>query len=237
VTELVAIARVTARGLLSRRRFVLMLLLAGAPVLVALLVVIDGRTVDSSGRAGQVMDLLVVRTVLPLLALVFGTAALGGELDDGTAIYTLVKPVPRWRIVAAKLAVAGGLTAALAVGSVVVSGLLIAGAAGTGGDLIVRFTAATLVASFSYAAVFLALGVLTSRALVVGLVYTLIWEGGLAGLFEGIQALSIRQYSLGIAGVGSLDPVAGFVLSVAVLVGAFGLASYRLGRYEVRAAD
>jgi hypothetical protein len=58
---------------------------------------------------------------MPLVALVFGTAALGSELDDGTAIHILTKPIPRWTIVLPKLVVAGGLTALLLVASTIMS--------------------------------------------------------------------------------------------------------------------
>ena len=51
----------------------------------------------------------------------------------------------------------------------------------------------------AYAVAFTALGVVTSRALVVGLGYTLLWEGVLAGLLEGTRFLSIRQATLGVA--------------------------------------
>ena len=103
----------TLRGLLTRRRSVLMLLLALSPILVALLIRIAGRPPDPARLELNVLDGLVVRTILPLVALVFGTAAIGSELEDGTAVYLLVKPIPRWLIVAAKLLAAGGLTALL----------------------------------------------------------------------------------------------------------------------------
>ncbi len=237
MTVLATIADVTARGLLSRRRTLLMVILAAVPVLVALLVRIGGRAVDSAEAASDVLDLLAVRAVLPLLALVFGTAALGSELDDGTGTYLLTKPVARWRIVLAKLAVAGGLTSALVVASVVLAGILIVGFDGPGLEVILRFVAATTIGAFAYAAVFLALGVLTSRALIIGLIYTFLWEGGLAGLFDGVQVLSIRQYVLGMAGAGTLDATTGFVLAVVVGALAFWLASVQLARFQVRAAD
>ena len=237
MSTFVAIAEVTARGLLSRRRFLLMVLLAAVPVLVAVLVRVGGRAVDSADAAGRVMDLLVVRAVLPLLALVFGTAALGSELDDGTGIYLLTKPIARWRIVLAKLTVTAGLTVALVVPSVVLVGLLVTGIGGAGSDVVARFAGASVVGAIAYGAVFLALGAATGRALIVGLVYTFLWEGGLAGLFEGVRVLSIRQYVLGIAGSGDLDPVTGLVLALIVAGLAFWLASLRLGRFEVRSAD
>src|SRR5215212_662832 len=124
-TVMVVIAGVTARALLGRRRSILMLLLAGAPVLLGLLVQLG------SGPRPRILvpslEGLVVVSVLPLVALVFGTAALGSELDDGTAVHVLTKPIPRWAIVIPKLAVAAGLTALLMVPSTLLSGLLIGG--------------------------------------------------------------------------------------------------------------
>ena len=83
----------------------------------------------SGGRpdASNVLDTLVIRTVLPLVALVLGTAALGSEIDDGTVVHLLVKPIARRWIVLASAVVAAGLTAVLVVPSVVLTGLLTSG--------------------------------------------------------------------------------------------------------------
>ena len=37
---------------------------------------------------------------MPLVALIVGTAAIGSEIEDGTAVYLMVKPIPRWKIAA-----------------------------------------------------------------------------------------------------------------------------------------
>ncbi|MEJ7695211.1 MAG: hypothetical protein WKF78_00765 [Candidatus Limnocylindrales bacterium] len=68
-----AIAMTTLRGLLGRRRMILLLLLAGLPVLVALLIRIGGGRADATG----ILDTLGIRTILPLVALVVGTASIG----------------------------------------------------------------------------------------------------------------------------------------------------------------
>ena len=41
-----------------------------------------------------------IGTVLPLLALLAGTGVIGPEIDDGSIIYLLAKPIPRWHLVA-----------------------------------------------------------------------------------------------------------------------------------------
>ena len=236
---------VTLRGLLNRRRSLLMLLLAASPVLIALLIRVMGRPADPERLAAEVLDGLVVRTVLPLVALVFGTAALGSELEDGTAVYLLVKPIHRWRIVAAKLLAAGGLTIVLVVPAALLAGFLIVGDQGGGMQLVVAYGIATTIGALLYATMFVALSVVTGRALVVGLVYTLIWEGVLAGLFAGTRVLSVREYVVAIAAAidpeasirAGLDLATAAVMTVLVLVGAFAIASQRLSAYEVRSTE
>ncbi|HEV7604385.1 MAG TPA: ABC transporter permease [Candidatus Limnocylindrales bacterium] len=238
MSVIVALIDVTLRGLLGRRRFVLLVLLVGLPVLIGLLIRVSGGRPD----ADRVLDTLVVRTIMPIVALVIGTAAIGSEIEDGTAVFLMIKPIPRWKIVLAKALVAAGLTVALVVPSVVLTGLLL----GTRADpttSIVGFSVACLAGGSAYAVGFTTLSVFTSRALLVGLGYTLIWEGVLAGLLEGTKFLSVRQATLGVAaalGVKLRDPLAPAV-SVAVLAillaGGFALASWRLARFEIRGGD
>ena len=235
------IVGVTLRALLGRRRTILMLLLAGVPVLLGLLVRANGSGVRD---VGATLDGLVVRVVLPLVALVFGTAALGSELEDGTAVHILTKPIRRSTIVVAKIAVAGTLTAALLVPSTVIAGLLLA-RAGSSGQLSITFAMAigVLVGSYVYVAIFVALSVATSRGLIIGLGYALIWEGVLAGLLPGSQVFSVREYVRGIAATlspAAADSIVGtgaFLYAAVAFVAATAIASVRLAVYEIRGSD
>ena len=56
-----------------------------------------------------------------------------------------------------------------------------------------------LLGALEYTAVFLALSLVTSRALIIGLAYVVVWEGVVAGLFAGTRILSIRQHALAVA--------------------------------------
>jgi len=235
------IASVTARGLLGRRRTILMLLFAGTPVLLGLLVRIGGTR---SGALVPSLEGVIVSSVLPLIALVFGTAALGSELDDGTAVHILTKPIPRWAIVLPKLAVAGGLTAILLVPATIITGVLVGGGGGREIGLTLAFAIAVLIGSFVYSAIFVALGAATSRGLVIGLGYSLLWEGLLSGALKGTQLFSVREYIRGMATAlaprGSLESVvgaSGFALAAVAIVVVTALAAWRLARYEIRAAE
>ncbi len=233
------IAVVTLRALLGRRRSILMLLLAAIPVLVGLLVKANGNGVP---HVGATLDGLVIRIVLPLVALVFGTAALGSELEDGTAVHLLTKPISRSTIVLAKIAVAGTLTAALLVPSTILAGILLADS-GSGAEALGTAAAVAigvLAGSYIYVAIFVALSVVTSRGLIIGLAYALIWEGVLAGLLPGSQVFSVREYVRGIAhlispsAVESIVGDAAVVYAAVALVAATVIASIRLGVFEVR---
>jgi len=230
---------VTLRGLLGRRRTILLALLAGLPVLMALLIKVSGGRPDSD----RILDTLVVRTVMPLVALIIGTAAIGSEIDDGTAVYLIIKPIPRSRIALSKILVAAGLTAAMIIPAVLLTALLL-GSRNDTATTVVGFTVACLVGGSAYAAAFVTLSLFTSRALLLGLAYVLIWEGVLSGLLEGTKFLSIRQATLGVAAAfgvhvpgDPLAPAVSVAVLIVVLAVAFALGSWRLARFEIRGGD
>ena len=239
------IAGLTFRALAGRRRVLLVSLLCALPILVALLARASGRLTGADAVTTTVMDRLVISTLVPLVALVFGTSALGSELDDGTAIYLLAKPIARWRIVVAKVIVAAGLAMAVTAPAAFVAVIILGGSGGLSGAL--GYALGTALAACLYAVVFLALSLVTGRALAIGLVYILVWEGLFAGLLPGTRILSIRQYALGIADAfnggrraaadSALDGTTAILLAAAVAAIALAIAIRRLQTYEVGEAD
>ena len=186
----------------------------------------------------------MTRTVLPLVAIVFGTAALGSELEDGTGVHFLTKPIDRWLIVVAKTIVAGSLTAVLLVPSTVISGILMGGLGRDAIGVTFAFALATLIGSYVYTAIFLVLSVFTTRGLLIGLGYAIIWEGIVAGLLPGSQVFSVREYLSGIVTTFAPDALpassvgsAGFLYAAVAFVLALAIGSLRLARYEVRGAE
>jgi ABC-2 type transport system permease protein len=236
-----AVVDLTLRSLVGRRRTITIALIAALPVLLGLLIRIGGGRPD----APEILDTLVIRTVCPLVALVIGTGAIGSEIEDGTLIFQLLKPVPRWLTALAKTAVAAFLTAVLLVPPIIITGLLLGGVGGESISTTLGFAVAVLAGGTAYAVGFTALGAVTSRALIVGLGYTLIWEGVLAGLLEGTRFLSIRQATLGVAaaltgrdvGVDTLSPAMSTVILAVVIVGGIAVTAFTLRRFQVRSAD
>jgi ABC-2 type transport system permease protein len=225
------IAGITLRQLLSRRRTILLLLLGGLMVLVALGLRVGAEPLDRPLFTSVLLREFGVATLMPLVALLFGTAAIGAELEEGTAIYLLAKPIPRWITLLTKLIVAAACAVALTCLPILLAGLV------AGGDqrgLVPAFTLAAAAGSVIYSAIFVALSLVTSRALVFGLGYVLIWEGVLAGLFAGTQTFSVRQQTLAFADaltdvpsatfsaplqLGTALVVGGLVMVLAIVVG------------------
>jgi ABC-2 type transport system permease protein len=235
------IARITLRQLLSRRRTLLLLLLGGVLVLVAGIFRLAGEEARALPFTSGLLANLGVGTLMPLVALMFGTGAIGAEIEDGTAIFLLAKPISRRTIVLTKLAVAAICSAALTCGPMLLAGLIAAGGLGEG--LVPGMVAAAAIGSLLYCAVFVAVSLVTSRAFVFGLAYVLIWEGLLAGLFAGTRTFSVRQLTLAFAdSIGGIPkeifdaPVSlltAVVIGTFLLVAATLIAIRRLSAYEI----
>lgn len=188
----------TVRQQAARKSTLLLLLLSLLPLFVALLSRLTESGEDpQTWTAESLYGGLIVTAVLPITALMFGTSVIGDEIEDGTAVYLLTKPVPRWQILVPKLLAPWLLTAVLLVASTVIAGLI---AIDTGSrDVVVGAAVAVVLGALVYTTMFVALSVLTTHALMFGLVYVFIWEGAVAGLFEGVRYLSVRHYTLGVA--------------------------------------
>src|SRR5688572_27648768 len=110
------VAQLTARTVLGRRRTLLLLLLPS--VLLALCIfarVLAAYDQDvaadlSQGLSAQLLGAFGLGVLLPLLGLIAGTGVIGPEIDDGSIVYLLAKPLNRPVIIVTKLAVAIGVT-------------------------------------------------------------------------------------------------------------------------------
>lgn len=239
------IINLTARQLFGQKRTLFIGLLVVIPVLFAVLYRLNSEQTDAEHWVANVLFVRVlVGSLLPFVALIFGTAALGTEFEDGTAVYLLSKPVPRWKVIASKLLVAWAATAAfILVASLISAPVALQGSGVDGSSLVTGFVIAEVLAAFVYCAVFLALSILTAHALLVGLLYVFIWEAVLTSLFSGLRYLSVREYSVAMAHwIGNipnsvLDPhirgVTAVILLVVIGAGAVWLAVRWLVRWQI----
>ncbi|MFG2819474.1 ABC transporter permease [Kitasatospora sp. NPDC048365] len=188
------VARLTVRGLFGRRRALLLLLVPALLLVIA--VVARNSDSDKHDLIQSVVGQLGLGTLVPILGLIVGTGVIANEIDDGSIVYLLAKPLPRWKIVTSKLAVAIGTTWLFAAVPVLVAGLIIYG---NQDNLAVGYTLGALASGAAYSAFFLLLGVVTRHAVVAGLAYALVWESLVGTYVKGAKTLSIQQWGLSIA--------------------------------------
>lgn len=176
--------------------------------------------------------------LVPVTALVFSSAALGDPAEDATLVYLWLRPIPRWRIVAA----AELASLAVAVPFGVVPTAIAAAVTGQGSRLVAGATLAALLAVAGYTTLFLGLGLVVRRALAWGLVYVLIWEGFVARSGTAAARLSILVYARSLlAEVAHTDPPrlaaatpTSVIVPLAVAGAALALTTRALGRVDVK---
>jgi len=181
------VAYITTRGLFGRKR---LLLLFPLPVLlVGLALICRAYDVRPDQWGPGLLTGLGLAVLLPVTALIVGTGVLGSEVEDGTIVHILTKPLTRRSIILAKLGVAAGVTAVTAAVPLFITGV-IADSVRLGLALV----AGAAVGAVAYSAFFLMLSLLTRRPVLLGLVYILVWEGLLGRFVSGTRVLSIEQY-------------------------------------------
>jgi ABC-2 type transport system permease protein len=230
------VVSITLRATISRRRALLFALPAVILTGVSLLLKLTAR---SSTWPADFLGTFGFSVVLPLTALIIGTSVLGAEIDDGSVLHLLATPVRRSAVVLSKFTVAAGLTIAFGALPELAAGLI---ATGGPSRLAAGLLCGALAAAVIYNAIFLMVSALTSRAIAVGLLYLLVWEGLLANLVSGASELSVGQYSLEIAASIARDPglqvhlglLTSVFLSAVVTVAALAVAIRALAGFSLK---
>ena len=166
--------------------FVLPLVLIALSILVRALV---GQ--DDEGARHTLYGLGLV-VIVPLVALLATSGLLAPEIDDGSISYLLAKPISRHTIVISKLVVAAACVLVFAALPVLVAGLVLMSGEPS---FAIGFAVGALAGGVAYCALFALLSIMTRHAVVIGLIYLLIWEGLLGGLLDGVRWLSVTRWS------------------------------------------
>ena len=126
------VASLTARSLLGRKRTLVLLLLPVALLALCTLArVLAGldpkiaRELDGP-LAPDLLTAFGIAILMPLLSLIAGTGSIGPEIDEGSIVYLLVKPLSRYSIVVTKLTVAAAVVVLFGVLPIAVAGVVLA---------------------------------------------------------------------------------------------------------------
>ena len=209
----VALLTTSLRQALPLRRTIALVVLQLAPAGIYLLAS-TGRTESAAFEALVGVGVgTYFALALPVTSIVVAAGVLGHERRDLTLGFIALRPIPRVGVAAAKLVAA------------VVASFLIAGVGGFalgtlhavrfgGGDVVVGFLAGAGVAVVAYTCIFVPLGFITDRAVIIGMGYLLVFENGAAFLLTGLSSLS--PWRLGAATFADVVPLAERLMSEAI---------------------
>jgi ABC-2 type transport system permease protein len=229
--------RIVLRQLISRGRVAALLLVGAVVSAVAVAVGAADATSDPTETGVRLISDLGFTTLVPIVALVFATAALGDLREDGTLVYLWLRPVDRWPVVVGAWLAA--LTASLPLTLIPLT--LSSAVVGSGAGLVGATLLAGVVGVVAYSAVFVLAGLLLKNAIVWGLGYVLIWEGIVAAFGSFAAKLAIRGYTRSILtaitdvdlDLGDLSLTVGVVMPLLAAGVALALASIRLRSMDV----
>jgi ABC-2 type transport system permease protein len=142
-----------------------------------------------------VLNGLFFPTLLPITVLILATGALGNEVEDRTLPYLTLKPLTRLRIVLEKwlgsIAVA---IPAICSGILVTSLIVLRDESSDDKRTIIGALVATAIGICAYTAIFMFISLIIQRALLVGIIYTFVWESILGRYLPGLRIVSVRHF-------------------------------------------
>jgi ABC-2 type transport system permease protein len=188
-----SVYRLTLRQLSGRWRLLIMTVLAAMPVVIAVLMLADRNAPAMHEFETVILGGMLAGSIAPLVVLAIAAAAFANEIEDKTLANLTLAPIPRWQIAVAKL-----------LGTITIAGPFIAVSAFATSHVAflgdwtatLAVTTAALVGVALYAAAFVWLGLVSTQAIGLGLLYIVLWEGFFSGFVQGVRLLSIRHHTI-----------------------------------------
>jgi ABC-2 type transport system permease protein len=228
---------IVLRQLITRGRIAALVLVGAVVTGIAIAVGASADRSDPVETGVRLISDLGFTTLVPIVALVFASAALGDMREDGTLVYLWLRPMDRWPIVVGAWLASITVSLPLTLVPLTASAVAVDG----GSDLVVATIVAGVVGVIAYSALFVLVGLLLKNAIVWGLGYVLIWEGIVAAFGSFAARLAIRGYTRSILtaitdidlDLGDLSLGVGVAVPLVASVVALGLASVRLRVMDV----
>jgi ABC-2 type transport system permease protein len=234
-----SVYRLTLRQLSGRWRLSIMTVLAALPVIIAALMVSDRSAPSVREFETAILSAMLAGSIAPLVVLAIAAAAFGNEVEDRTLANLTLSPIPRWKIALPKWLA----TITIAGPFIAVSAFLTTHVAFLGDTrATIAVTVSAIVGVAMYAAAFVWLGLVSTQAIGVGLLYIVLWEGFFSGFVSGVRLLSIRHYAIAL--MHAMDPrrfvttnhpstAVALVLTAVVIGGFLVMSVRRLRRMDI----
>ena len=188
-----SVYRMTLQQLTGRWRLGIMTALAAMPVIITAVMLRSANAPSVTAFETMVLSTMLAGSIAPLVVLAIAAPAFANEIEDRTLANLTLTPLPRWQIVVPKLLAAITISAPFIAASALATSY-IAFLGDTTAMLAV--TVSALVGVVMYASAFVWLGLVTTQAIGIGLLYIVLWEGFFGGFISGVKLLSIRHHTI-----------------------------------------
>jgi ABC-2 type transport system permease protein len=147
--------------------------------------------------------MFIPQALLPLVALIYGSGIIQDEQEEQTLTYLLIRPISKWALYGVKLLATLTTTVALtAMFTALTYAAIYVKAENVASDVPMRCIKAMSLHSLAvvaYCCLFGLMSLLTKRTLIVGIIYSAIFEGLLANLPLSIRLVTVIYYTRVIA--------------------------------------
>jgi ABC-2 type transport system permease protein len=199
IRPLWALYQLTLQQYLHGRRWIVIGALFTLPAALSILLRATASKVPPVGLEFILVFMLLPQAILPIVALLYGSAMIQDEQEEQTITYLLVRPLPKWALYVIKLLAT--MTTCILLMSVFVAltyAVIYLGAASDVPDVPLRCLTAIFVHSLAliaYSSIFGLISLITKRSIVLGIVYIVAVEGVLANMPFGIRLMTVVYYA------------------------------------------
>jgi ABC-2 type transport system permease protein len=189
----------TFRQHMHGRRWMVVGVLFLLPVGLAILIRATATNMPAIGNEFMMAFLFIPQALLPLIALVYASGIIQDEQEEQTLTYLLIRPIPRWSIYVVKLLAT--LTTTVLLTSIFTALTYVAIYAGSGTSMseaasrCMKAIAVHDLAVVCYCCLFGVMSLLIRWALIMGVLYALLFEGLVANLPFSIRLVTVIYYA------------------------------------------
>jgi ABC-2 type transport system permease protein len=193
--------------MLWSRRTIFMLLVVGAPVVIALLLrllvslgapILENTRMTGPAIFGLMIWVFYLRFTVPVLGVFYGTSLMADEVEDKTITYLFTRPIRRGAVLFGKYLAYLGCTVLVVLPSVVLVYLFIVPMQGSlGGSFIdlLKDLALLALGLAVYGSVFAFIGAKFKRPLLIGLVFIFGWEQAALAFPGYLKKFTVAYYT------------------------------------------
>lgn len=199
------IAWFSLREMSRRRRLISLAAINLLPVAMVLIIRIwfADKGIPAQLQLSSLSHEVIIPFLIPVVAMFVGASAIGEMVEEGTIVYLWTRPIKRRAIYLGRLLAAQLVSSLVLTGSLVLCFLVMVS---EGLQIIdwafLKLYLVTfliiLLGTFSYSALFAAMGTFFKKPVIPAILFTFLWESMVSGVPARVQELSLRFHLLNI---------------------------------------